>query len=147
MSLCLARACPTFHDGRLVTFLNRDRFGYIASFIMPLLLLLHSGNFYMFSIHYHWWIAWHFQDFLQIIDGFDNCSEGRLNWSCWILILCSVVVVLVWLGQGLWRLSEFRAQMPCLLSYKDHQLNRFSINPASPRLFHRDKKNIPALWE
>ena len=49
---CFARACPTFHDGRLVTFLNRDRFGYIASFIMPLLLLLHSGNFYMFSIHY-----------------------------------------------------------------------------------------------
>ena len=46
-----ARACPTFHDGRLVTFLNRDRFGYTASFIMPLLLLLHSGNFYMFSLH------------------------------------------------------------------------------------------------
>ena len=25
--------CPTFHDERLVTFLNRDRFGYTASYV------------------------------------------------------------------------------------------------------------------
>ena len=31
--------CPTFHDGRLVTFLNRDRFGYTASYVP------HSGQF------------------------------------------------------------------------------------------------------